>query len=66
MPAITEGLAGAPQRVNFGGAIGTLSGADLLGQQGGRNNSNSINGQVTYNPTNYLVLNFRGGRTFLE
>jgi len=62
----TEGLTGAPQRANFGGSIGTLRGADFLSQQGGRQNANAINGQVTYNPTNYLVLNFRGGRTFLN
>jgi len=65
LPANTEGF-GLPQTVNFGGSIGTLSGADLLRQQGGRQNSNSINVQATWNPTNTLIFNFRGGRTFLN
>ena len=39
---------------------------EFLNAQGGRQNSNSINGQVTWNPTNSLVLNFRGGRSFLN
>jgi len=68
LPGFTEGLTGAPQSVNFGtvAAPRRLTGAELLGQQGGRQNANAINGQVTYNPTNYLVLNFRGGRSFLN
>jgi len=39
---------------------------EFLGSQGGRQNSNSINGQVTWTPTNNFVLNFRGGRSFLN
>jgi Carboxypeptidase regulatory-like domain/TonB dependent receptor-like, beta-barrel/TonB-dependent Receptor Plug Domain len=66
LPASTEGLGGAPQSVNFGAPIGTLTGSDLLRLQGGRQNANAVNGQVTFNPTNYLVLNFRGGRSFLN
>jgi hypothetical protein len=66
LPGQTEGLTGSPQTANFGGAIGTLTGANFLGQQGGRQNSNSVNGQVTYNPTNWVVLNVRAGRTFLN
>ena len=66
LPANTEGLSGVPQEANFGGSIGTLRGADFLGQQGGRQNSNSVNGQATWNPTNYLIVNVRGGRTFLN
>ncbi len=62
----TEGLTGAPQEANFGGSIGTRRGAAFLSEQGGRQNANAINGQVTYNPTNNLVLNFRGGRSFLN
>lgn len=34
--------------------------------QGGRQNSNNINGQVTWTPTNSLVFNFRAGRSFLN
>ena len=62
----TEGLSGAVQQANFGGATGILRGSDFLGQQGGRQNSNNVNGQVTYTPTNNLVLNFRAGRSFLN
>lgn len=66
LPSIVEGLNGAPQSVNFGGSTGTLRGSELLGQQGGRQNSNSVNGQVTYTPTDFLVLNVRAGRSFLN
>ena len=66
LPALDEGLTGAPQQANFGGSIGTRRGADYLGNQGGRQNSNSINGQVTYNPTNSLIINVRAGRNFLN
>lgn len=65
LPGLTEGF-GAPQAVNFGGSIGTLRGADLLSRRGGRDNANSFNGQVTWNPLNWMVLNFRGGRSFLN
>ncbi len=60
LPGSTEGLNGAPQS-----ALG-LVGAAFLGQQGGRQNSNSVNGQATWTPTNNLVLNFRAGRSFLN
>lgn len=66
LPAVTEGLGGAAQSVNFGGSIGTLGGPDLLIRQGGRQNSNNINTQATYNPTNWLVFNARFGRSFLN
>lgn len=62
LPANTEGLAG----VNGIQRAGSLVGADFLGQQGGRQNSNSVNGQATWTPTNTLVLNFRAGRSFLN
>ena len=68
LPAFTEGLGGAPQSVNFGtvAAPNVLTGSELLRQQGGRQNANAVNGQVTYNPTDNLILNFRGGRSFLN
>jgi hypothetical protein len=66
LPLNTEGLTGLPQSVNFGGSTGVLRGADLLRQQGGRQNSNNVNGQATYTATNNLVLNFRAGRSFLN
>lgn len=64
LPGTNEGLGGAPQSAPINGT--TLSGSNLLRNQGGRRNSNSVNGQATYNPTNYLVLNFRAGRSFLN
>jgi Carboxypeptidase regulatory-like domain/TonB-dependent Receptor Plug Domain/TonB dependent receptor-like, beta-barrel len=39
---------------------------EFFSNQGGRVNSNSVNGQITYNPTNNLILNFRAGRSFLN
>lgn len=67
LPGTTAGLtATGPTPVNFGGSIGSLSGPALLSRQGGRQNSNSFNAQATWNPLNYLVLNFRAGRTFLN
>lgn len=35
-------------------------------QRGGRVNSNIFNGQATYTPTSWMVLSFRGGRSFLN
>lgn len=55
LPGTNDGLSGAP----------ALSVSDFA-ERGGRQNSNAVNGQVTWTPTNYLVLNFRGGRTFLN
>lgn len=66
LPGSAEGLSGAPQSVNFGGAVGTLSGAALLAQQGGRQNANAFNSGATWNPTNWAILNFRFGRSFLN
>jgi hypothetical protein len=47
--------------------FGPVFGQDqLLNNQGGRQNANTVNGQVTYTPTNNLVFNFRAGRSFLN
>jgi hypothetical protein len=45
---------------------GTLRGAAFQNTQGGRQNSNSINGAIVWTPTNKLVVNVRAGRTFLN
>lgn len=42
-----------------------LSLTDYAGR-GGRDNSNIFNTQATYTPTNWMVLNFRAGRSFLN
>ncbi len=64
LPGNTSGLTGSVPRADF--SSGTLVGPNFLGQQGGRQNSNNVNGQMTYTPTNNIVLNFRGGRSFLN
>lgn len=61
----TEGLTGAPQQATFASGQ-TLVGSEFLAQQGGRQNSNNVNGQLTYTPTNNVVLNLRAGRSFLN
>jgi hypothetical protein len=66
IPGNATGLGASPSVVNFGGDIGTLRGSELFSRQGGRQNSNSINGQATWTPTSKLVLNLRAGRTFLN
>lgn len=66
VPVNTEGFNGVPQSVDFGGATGVLSGATLLQQQGGRQNANAFNGQATWTPLNWLILNGRAGRSFLN
>ncbi len=66
LAARTAGLSSAPSRVNFGGNIGVLRGAELLDRQGGRQNSNSVNTQATWTANRHTVLNFRFGRTFLN
>ncbi|HXG67472.1 MAG TPA: TonB-dependent receptor [Blastocatellia bacterium] len=53
-----------PPQATFGGT--TLRGAAFLDQQGGRQNANNITGQAVWTPTSNLVLNFRGGRSFLN
>ncbi|MFN2491747.1 MAG: carboxypeptidase regulatory-like domain-containing protein [Pyrinomonadaceae bacterium] len=63
VPAVTEATA-TPQRAVIGGQ--TLRGPEFLGQQGGRQNSNNINGSAVWTPTSNLVINVRGGRTFLN
>ncbi|MBK7932323.1 MAG: TonB-dependent receptor [Acidobacteria bacterium] len=66
LPGTTEGLNGSPAPVNYGGTIGTLVGPDLYGQYGGRQNANAFNSGATWNPTNWAILNFRFGRSFLN
>lgn len=60
----TTGLTGSVPQAQFGGS--TVVGPNFLRQQGGRQNSNNVNGQLTYTPTNNIVLNVRGGRSFLN
>jgi hypothetical protein len=66
LASTTEGFGGEPQSVDFGGSTGVLTGAELLRQQGGRQNANAYNFQATWNPNNWLILNGRVGRSFLN
>jgi hypothetical protein len=63
LPAVTL-LTGAPAQATFGGQ--TLIGSNLLGQQGGRINSNNVIGSAVYTPNSNLVFSVRGGRSFLN
>ncbi len=60
LPSASEGFGGVPQ------SAGGLSGAALLATRGGRQNSNLVNGQMTWTPTNNTVIAIRAGRTFLN
>jgi hypothetical protein len=51
---------------NTTGLSGTGLTVSDYAARGGRQNSNSVNGQVTYTPTNWAVINFRIGRSFLN
>jgi carboxypeptidase family protein/TonB-dependent receptor-like protein len=52
--------------VDFGAPIGILRGAALLDQEGGRQNSQNVTGQLTWTPTTKMVVAARGGYSFLN
>ncbi|MEO7673567.1 MAG: TonB-dependent receptor [Pyrinomonadaceae bacterium] len=60
LPSNTEGFNGVPQTANG------LRGAEFLATRGGRQNANTVNGQVTWNATANFLLNVRAGRSFLN
>jgi hypothetical protein len=60
---ITSGAAGIPVAA-LGGR--TLSGAEFLGQQGGRQNANLVTGKFDWTPTDNLIISVRGGRSYLN
>jgi hypothetical protein len=70
-PSQIEGLLGArtlitgsPAAAIVGGQV--LVGPELLGQQGGRVNSNNVSGSAVWTPNSNVVLSLRGGRSFLN
>jgi len=73
-PLIREGalphdsirIGGGPPSADFGGSIGSLSGARLTSRQGGRQNSNNVTTQTVWTPTSKLVASFRFSRGFLN
>ncbi len=64
LPGYTYGLSNFTTAGPISGSL--VSNDDFFRNQGGRQNSNSLNGQATWTPTSKLVLNFRVGRTFLN
>jgi len=66
IPFGTESYGGAPGTVDFGGSIGTLTGAELYQKQGGRQTSNIVTSQAVYSPLSNLVTSFRYSRGYLN
>ncbi|HEX6278744.1 MAG TPA: TonB-dependent receptor, partial [Pyrinomonadaceae bacterium] len=54
LPGSTEGLSVSSPNIS----------PETYSLRGGRRNSNSYNGQATWTPNNWMVLNFRHGRSF--
>jgi hypothetical protein len=65
LPAVTL-VTGSPAQADFGGSIGVLRGPALLGQQGGRRNSNNVTGSAVWSPNDKFIFNLRAGRSFLN
>ena len=59
-------LAASIPAVDFGSPIGVLRGSRLFAQEGGRQNSQNVTGQLTWTPTTNLVVAARGGYSFLN
>ena len=67
LPGGTYGLSNYPQAGPLFSQGGTFPNQnEFLDRQGGRQNSNSVNGQITWTPSNSLVFNVRAGRNFLN
>jgi hypothetical protein len=66
LPTFESSLSPALPSANFGGSIGTLVGSEFQNQLGGRNNSQNVTGSIIYTPTDKLVVNLRGGYSFLN
>ncbi len=66
IPFGTVALGSSPASVNFGGSIGTLTGAQLYSQQGGRQNSNNVTAQANWTPSSNVSVTGRFSRGFLN
>ncbi|RPI29483.1 MAG: TonB-dependent receptor [Acidobacteria bacterium] len=66
LPQDSLSLGGAVPVVNFGGAVGTLTGNDLTSRQGGRNNSTNVSTQAIWTPTSNIAGSFRYARGYLN
>ncbi|MBS1793582.1 MAG: TonB-dependent receptor [Acidobacteria bacterium] len=70
-PVIVEGVLPANTLVYGTPAIATVNGqnlvgSQLLGQQGGRINSNNVIGSAVYTPSSNFIVSVRAGRSFLN
>jgi hypothetical protein len=65
-PAATTTLIGTPSFANFGGNIGTLRGAELAAQQGGRQNANNFRIEGIWTPNSNFIGTVRYARGFLN
>ncbi|HUR98308.1 MAG TPA: TonB-dependent receptor [Pyrinomonadaceae bacterium] len=64
--AATSTLISSPSVVNFGGSIGTLSGAELASRQGGRQNANNVRVEGVWTPSSNFIATLRYSRGFLN
>jgi len=65
-PGFGTELTSTVPSVVFPGAIGRRVGTEFLDQRGGRVNSQNVAGSLVYTPTSKLVVNLRGGYSFLN
>jgi hypothetical protein len=66
LPALSDNLTPTIPSLTFPNGGPTLRGGALLGQQGGRQNSQNVTGGLTWTPTSNLVVTTRGGYSFLN
>ncbi|MBV8859906.1 MAG: TonB-dependent receptor [Acidobacteria bacterium] len=66
LPALSDNLTPTIPSLTFPHGGPTLRGGALLGQQGGRQNSQNVTGGFTWTPTNNLVVTTRAGYSFLN
>jgi hypothetical protein len=64
-PAFGSELGSNLPSITFPGA-GARVGTELLNQQGGRQNSQNVTGGLIWTPTDRIVINARGGYSFLN
>ncbi len=65
-PESAISLGGSIPVVNFGSAIGTLTGHNLTERQGGRQNATNVQTQAVWTPSATMAASFRFARGFLN
>jgi hypothetical protein len=66
LPSLADNLTPTVPSLTFPHGGPTLVGSTLLGQQGGRQNSQNVTGGFTWTPTANLVVTTRAGYSFLN